>query len=1674
MEQTLAGHYRTTALLKSGRGVETFRGVDLDRGEPVVIKKTSSAAVSSSTQLRLEHEADVLRDLWGHASGLAPPIDVGRERGEFFLIAPFVPGVTLAERLQRGPLGAAHTVEIARGLMRALREVHERGVIHRDVKPANIVLGPGARPTVTLIDFGLARSAQLDTWTREEPAGTIAYISPEQAGLIKRDVGERADLYSAGIVLFECLSGHPPFRADTAGEVLRQQLTVPPPELRSLGVAVPRALDEVIQRLLRKDPRDRYQSAAAVLVDLDAIAHALESGQRDPALVIGARDVRHTLTEPAFVGREKELRALVAEVDRARGGEPRLVFVEAESGAGKSRLVAEVAVHAAQSGAWLLRGQATSQGVQRPLQLFEGVAQDVVARSREEPDLADELRRRLGDQRVAVCAALPMLADVLAPEGPIAVGSEAHGEARTVPALVALLDALGSRESLTVIVLDDCQSADELSLKVVAAWQKEKAHASPHAGAHLLVVAIYRSDEVAVAHLLRHLTPSLRIELSPLGPDEVRHLAESMAGALPDSAVRLVERLSQGNPFVAAAALEGLVETGALVDTAHGFEVDPDAMALAQSSGRGASFLARRLERLPRSVLELLSACAILGKTFELPLAADLTGRPIGEAMNDLLEARRRHLVWIEPLSDRFSFAHDRVRARLLERLSPDERRRLHGLAARRLELEKHGSHPDLAFDLAYHFDEAGDPASALTYALEAASRARARHALEIAERQYRIAMRGLDGASGDDRRAIVEALGDVLMLRGRYDEAAIELENARGLATSALASAQIQGKLGELAFKRGRVPDAASALEHALVELGWRLPRGSFSMLLATLLQTLLQVLHTLFPRFFLGRGAPERREIDLLGARLFSRLAYAYWFQRGQVATFWAHLSNLNLAEKHPETPELAQACSEHALGMTGLPRIFFRRGRRYADRGLAIRRELGDVPGEAQSLSFHGMLLYAAGEYPAALERFREASRVLRRIGDRWEANIAGVQIAFCHYRMGALREALDECRRVHRDGVDIGDAHATALVLEVWSKVTGGAVPAELVGAALETSRNDAQTRESVLQAEALRRLREGDPRRAVEAIAEAERVVRRAELKSEYVSYLPLWRGHLLRVAAEQVDGTVVIPGPKRLVAAERAVDRGLRIARRYRGNYPMALREKALLLARRGACRRAQRLVERSLAEAETLGTRFEYAQSLLVRGEIRRLRGMPGAEAETAHARALLHELGADFVLRRRSGNGEPPPVSLSLADRFACVVDSGRRIAAALDPEQIHQATCNAAASLLRGQSSSVLVIEGDELRALATTGRSDGTIFSRGLAMRAFAQHRPVVWTEATRDGATESTELAGMRSVLCAPIVVGAKPTYCLYVTHDLVGALFGEDEQRLAEYIVALAGAALERAEAFAQLRALSLSLEQRVKDRTAELGTANEELDANLRRLREAQEQLIQTGKMAAVGTLVAGLSHEINNPVAVILAQAQSLLRRVPAGDPLRRPMEAIGRQAARCAALVRTMLDFTRKSTGARVDTAIQSLMTEVADLARAKAREADVALEQVDLQPDLSVKVSRTEIESALLNLVDNAIDASSRGGVVRIGAERVEREGRAGICFYVSDRGPGIPPEQLPRIFDPFYTTKPAGRGTGLGLSLALQIVEAHCGRLTVESRLGEGTTMRLWLPEGDRS
>lgn len=231
---------------------------------------------------------------------------------------------------------------------------------------------------------------------------------------------------------------------------------------------------------------------------------------------------------------------------------------------------------------------------------------------------------------------------------------------------------------------------------------------------------------------------------------------------------------------------------------------------------------------------------------------------------------------------------------------------------------------------------------------------------------------------------------------------------------------------------------------------------------------------------------------------------------------------------------------------------------------------------------------------------------------------------------------------------------------------------------------------------------------------------------------------------------------------------------------------------------------------------------------------------------------------------------------------------------------------------------------------------------------------------------------------------------------------------------------------------------------------------------------RELEAKYLQSEKMSAMGFLAAGIAHELNTPLGVILGNVAALddLRKTPAA---RKRLDVIERAVQRCRALVDGLLAFARKEDEAPREFALEEAVSGALSLVAPEARVRIVDVRHEFRDPPLLVRGHRNRIEQVLINLGNNALDALAEGGrlVFRTSLER--RDGRAWARVQVIDNGRGIPKAILPKVTEPFFTTKKEGRGTGLGLSLASEIVAKHGGTLSIESAVGKGTTVTVLLP-----
>jgi signal transduction histidine kinase len=271
---------------------------------------------------------------------------------------------------------------------------------------------------------------------------------------------------------------------------------------------------------------------------------------------------------------------------------------------------------------------------------------------------------------------------------------------------------------------------------------------------------------------------------------------------------------------------------------------------------------------------------------------------------------------------------------------------------------------------------------------------------------------------------------------------------------------------------------------------------------------------------------------------------------------------------------------------------------------------------------------------------------------------------------------------------------------------------------------------------------------------------------------------------------------------------------------------------------------------------------------------------------------------------------------------------------------------------------------------------------------------------------------------------------------------------------------------------------LNIDLEREVRRRTEVLEQRNAELHDALEKLRRAQDNLVRSEKLASMGRLVAGIAHEINNPVnAVIntLAPLEEAIRTMAsatdapsaarAASEAQEMLGVVQRGAARSKAIVQALHNYSRGDEQRPQDLVLTRSVDDALDLLRHRLRNVRV---DKHIDPTLRIRGFPGQIDQVFMNLITNAAQAigeRERGGTIRVAA--TDRAGEVEIT--VADDGPGIPADLIPRIFDPFFTTKDVGEGSGLGLSIVHGIVDRHGGRIEVQSRVGEGTTFRLLLP-----
>ena len=764
------------ALLKKlgegGKGL-VYKARDTVLNRVVAVKILKSAVTSEEAYSRFMTEAQAVAKL--NHPNIVSIHDIGKEDGKQFFVLEFVDGESLRDLMQTYPEGKCDiqtVLRIGMDVCSALQYAHSEKVLHRDIKPENVMITKDG--TAKLMDFGLAKMIGQPGVTQEGViVGTVAYVAPEVA--LGKSVDARSDLYSLGAVLYEALTGKPPFQGDDPIKVIFGHIHDIPVSLSKLNPNVPQALSDCVLKLLQKEPEKRFQSAEDLFKALRGITEeflreTLVPAHKPGIVVPVPRPL--AVREIQLIDRVEEMNLLRQAVDRAVRGEGGLVFLYGEAGIGKTRLARELGAYARLRGMKMLYGRCPAlfrmDGVP-PYVLWNEVVKDYLQNCTPE-----QLYKVIGYYPAEVCKLVPEVRQKLGTFPQSLPISPEHERDRLFEAVSQLIINI-SKEAPLLVVLDDLQWTDQSSLLMLHYLARGVSKES------LLLLGDYRDTDIDEAHALSPVLTELNrerlfqsIQLKRMSLNDISEMIRQILeqDEVPREFCELVYEKTRGNPFFAEEVIRSLKEEEVIYRDGNKWKIRE--ISRIEFPKTVKSVIKARISRLDEECQNVLTTASFVGNDFSFEALRGATGVEEDKLL-ELLEKMLETGLIKEKLirgEDVFSFADVVVRDVVHEEVSLLRHKKLHnsvGCALERVYAQNIDEHLG---ELAYHFLEAGDKEKVLDYFLRAGERAAKVYANGEVVSYLQSALGLLENREGELRKkaCVLERLGDTKKLTGEYD----------------------------------------------------------------------------------------------------------------------------------------------------------------------------------------------------------------------------------------------------------------------------------------------------------------------------------------------------------------------------------------------------------------------------------------------------------------------------------------------------------------------------------------------------------------------------------------------------------------------------------------------------------------------------------------------------------------------------------------------------------------------------------------------------------------------------------------------------------------------------------------------------------------------------------------
>jgi tetratricopeptide (TPR) repeat protein/tRNA A-37 threonylcarbamoyl transferase component Bud32 len=1003
------GHYEILSTLGKGGMGEVYLARDTRLDRRVALKFLPPHSTRDEDKLRrFEQEARAASAL--NHPNILTIYEIGEVDGRRFIATEFVDGETLRRPIEAGPLKVSEALNIAEQVASALAEAHAVGVIHRDVKPENIMLRRDG--FVKVLDFGLAKLTEPKETGPEDLTralvktgsgivmGTVTYMSPEQARGLTIDA--RTDIWSLGVVLHEMIAGQSPFASPTMSDVIAAILRSEPVPLGQYEV--PAELERIVSKALQKEREGRYQTTRELLADLKRFRQRLEiQAEMERAGAVATLEFARLPTNrepPLFVGREAEMKRLEECLRDAFNGSGRLVFLTGEPGIGKTALADELLLRTRQPASLIVcRGRCVEQyGTGEAYLPFLDALGALLA----------------GPSRERVMSALRTYAPTWCLQFPAAFASSGALEQLQLETIGAtkermlreMGDALGAlaASSPLILLLEDLHWADPSSADLLNHLCQRLE------GQRLLIVGTFRpedlerSDHPLKTYRLEMLAHKLceEIALGLLSEEQVASYLDARFAPndFPRELCALIQGKTEGHPLFATSLAQFLAECGDIARVnEHWTLTRPVAEMNVEAPESVRSMIRKKIEALDEEDRRALQYASIEGEEFLSTVLAQLLGVEELEVeerlarldkVHRLIETRSEEELPDGALATRYRFAHALYQNFLYDELVSKRRVLLHRQAGGRL-LRHYGEEaPRIAAQLAMHFERGRDYGRAIEYLIHAGDNATQRYANAEAEGRYSRALRWVEKLPAEEQAGRYVSLhqkrGTVNHALSRFDRAVDDftqmLDQAHALGSPALVGAALNALASALFFAHRLDEMAARAAE----ALGVAEASGNEALRIEAL--TLIAQRH-----YGLGTLAEARALLD----------------------------ESIRVARALNHKPTLLGG-----LAWRGSVHFFqseYERAEEMLSEALSLSSELRNGFMVLFCLFFLGLTRGNLGRMAEALATLNEAIELGRRNGERYQTLKVPNSIGWIHRELGDLDHAIDH----DRAGVEIARQH-----------------------------------------------------------------------------------------------------------------------------------------------------------------------------------------------------------------------------------------------------------------------------------------------------------------------------------------------------------------------------------------------------------------------------------------------------------------------------------------------------------------------------------------------------------------------------------------------------------------------------------------------------------------------